>query len=100
MILSTVVQCPAISNGMNVVVGCACNAGFSGAVVASTMAPFFNSTCQGEISCFVGQFIFYFSKPSTPVPTPAPKPAPKPAPCSIQLLIVGGGGGGGDRHVL
>ena len=24
-----------------------CNAGFSGAVVATAIAPFFNSTCQG-----------------------------------------------------
>ena len=49
MILSTAVQCPANSNGMKVAVGCPCNAGFSGAVVATAIAPFFNSTCQGII---------------------------------------------------
>ena len=39
--------CPFNSNGMNVAVGCSCNAGFSGDVVALAIAPFFNSTCQG-----------------------------------------------------
>ena len=41
------VSCPANSSGMNVAVGCACNAGFSGAVESATTAPFFNSSCKG-----------------------------------------------------
>ena len=41
--------CPANSSGMNVAVGCACNAGFSGAVERATITPFFNSSCKGTL---------------------------------------------------
>eukprot|EP00047_Mylnosiga_fluctuans_P011250 m.20225 g.20225 ORF g.20225 m.20225 type:complete len:725 (-) comp3513_c0_seq1:258-2432(-) len=39
------VPCPASSSGVNVPSGCACNAGYSGLVTATTSTPFFNSTC-------------------------------------------------------
>ena len=41
----TAVSCPANSNGLNVAVGCACNAGFSGTVNATNFAPYFLSNC-------------------------------------------------------
>ena len=39
------VLCPADSKGINVPSGCKCNAGFAGNVVASSIAPYFISSC-------------------------------------------------------
>ena len=41
----TAVLCPVDSKGINVAAGCVCNAGFSGAVEATSIAPYFKSNC-------------------------------------------------------
>ena len=42
-----VVACPANSNGVGVGTGCSCNAGYDGSVVASSVSPYYVSTCSG-----------------------------------------------------
>ena len=45
-----IVPCPANSFGAGVPVGCFCNAGFDGTVVATASSPFYTSTCSG-VAC-------------------------------------------------
>ena len=41
-------QCPEFSKGDNVAVGCKCNAGYSGRIMALKAAPFFEGVCTAE----------------------------------------------------
>ena len=49
------VLCPADSKGINVPSGCKCNAGFAGNVVASSIAPYFISSCKA-VKCPLNSF--------------------------------------------
>ena len=40
------VSCPANSSGTSVALGCTCNDGYSGTIVATTTAPFFSGSCS------------------------------------------------------
>eukprot|EP01052_Picozoa_sp_SAG31_P006782 SAG31_NODE_316_length_17841_cov_33.716154_2_plen_607_part_00 len=43
------IDCPANSNGENVGLGCTCNDGFSGAIFATSTAPFFTGSCEPSV---------------------------------------------------
>ncbi|CAJ1379259.1 unnamed protein product, partial [Effrenium voratum] len=42
------VSCPSGSTGTNVVSGCTCKAGYSGAITASSTSPYYTGTCKAE----------------------------------------------------
>jgi hypothetical protein len=50
-LLTPGVSCPANSVGSSVPAGCTCRPGFSGTVTATSLSPFFVSTCAGCVSC-------------------------------------------------
>ena len=47
MMFAVAVSCPDNSDGVSVAAGCTCDDGYSGSVSASTVSPFFTSTCIG-----------------------------------------------------
>ena len=49
-LIHAVVLCPALSSGSNVPTGCACNAGYTGIVLATKTTPFYFLNCTGAWS--------------------------------------------------
>ena len=50
MMFAVAVSCPDNSDGVSVAAGCTCD---DGSVVASTVSPFFTSTCTGNHACLL-----------------------------------------------
>ena len=46
------VACPDFSTGADVVSGCSCDAGLSGVVVATSVSPYYESSCSGTMTLF------------------------------------------------